>query len=123
MTGLRVLVVDDDPEFRRLAARVLRGWGMAVAGEAGGVADALAAAERTRPDVVIVDVGLPDGDGFSLTVRLRALSPAPQVVVVSSDGSAAYADEARRVGAKGFVAKVDLTGDRLRDLMSPEQSV
>jgi CheY-like chemotaxis protein len=114
-----ILVVDDDPDFRRLATQVLTGWGHTVLAEAGGVADALAEAARTRPDVAIVDIGLPDGDGFDLTIRLRSMPWPPQVVLVSSDGSAANAATARRVGARGFVAKVDLLEDRLRRLVDP----
>lgn len=112
-------MVDDDPDFRRLAALVLTGWGHTVLAEAGGVADALAAAARTRPDVALVDIGLPDGDGFDLTVQLRSMPWPPQVVLVSSDSSAANAATARRVGARGFVAKVDLSEDRLRRLVDP----
>jgi CheY-like chemotaxis protein len=114
-----VLVVDDDPDFRRLATRVLTSWGHTVTGEAGGVADALAQAARTRPDVALVDIGLPDGDGFELTTRLRSMPSPPQVVLVSSDSSATNAATARRVGARGFVAKVDLCEDRLRCLVEP----
>ena len=68
-----VLVVDDDASFRDLAARVLTGWGHVVIGEAGSVEEALARAAELRPDTALVDIGLPDGDGFSLTQRLRAL--------------------------------------------------
>ena len=119
MSRQNVLVVDDDPDFRRLATLVLTGWGHTVLAEAGGVADALAEAARTRPDVVLVDIGLPDGDGFDLTVRLCSLPSPPRVVLVSSDTSTANAAAARRVGARGFVAKVDLLEDRLRRLVDP----
>jgi CheY-like chemotaxis protein len=115
----RVLVVDDDPDFRRLATLVLTGWGHVVLAEATGVADALAEAARTHPDVALVDIGLPDGDGFDLTVRLRSMPSPPQVVLVSSDGSAGNDVTALRVGARGFVAKVDLSEDRLRRLVDP----
>lgn len=119
MSRQSVLVVDDDPDFRRLATRVLTGWGHTVLAEAGGVEDALAEVARTRPDVVLVDIGLPDGDGFDLTARLRSMPSPPQVVLVSSDTSAVNAATAERVGARGFVAKVDLLEDRLRRLLDP----
>src|SRR4051812_15691507 len=67
-----VLVVDDDATFRQLAIRLLAGLGYRVVGEAGSVAEALVRADELRPDAVLVDIGLPDGDGFSLTQQLRS---------------------------------------------------
>jgi hypothetical protein len=68
-----ILVVDDDTAVRGLIVRILRSGGHVVVGEAGSAAEALARAEELRPDVALVDIGLPDDDGFSLTRRLRAL--------------------------------------------------
>ena len=64
-----VLVIDDDAEFRDLACRVLNAWGHAVVGEAGTVGEALSSVERLRPDALLVDIGLPDGDGVEEIVR------------------------------------------------------
>ena len=86
-----VLVVDDDASFRDLAARVLSGWGLEVVGEAASVAEALDRAAELRPDVALVDIGLPDGDGFALTQRLRALPWPVRVVLISSDADRATA--------------------------------
>jgi CheY-like chemotaxis protein len=61
-----VLVVDDDPTFRRLAQRMLASFDLAVAGEAHTVASAITAAGSLRPDAVLIDVRLPDGDGVAL---------------------------------------------------------
>ena len=61
-----MLVVDDDACFRGLAGRTLSSWGHAVVGEAGSVEEAFAAAPKLRPDTALVDIGLPDGDGFML---------------------------------------------------------
>jgi CheY-like chemotaxis protein len=66
-----VLVVDDDATFRELAIRLLGGPGYRVVDEAGNVAEALVPADKLRPDAVLADIGLPDGDGFSLTRQLR----------------------------------------------------
>ena len=64
-----VLVVDDDASFRHLATRTLRSWGFAVVGEAGTFAEAVDRATELRPDAALVDIGLPDGDGFELAQR------------------------------------------------------
>jgi two-component system nitrate/nitrite response regulator NarL len=77
----RVLIVDDDPAFRVLATRLLIAFGLALAGEADSVAAAVAAAGSLRPDAVLVDVGLPDGDGIALAGVLAALPWLPQVVL------------------------------------------
>ena len=64
-----VLVVDDDASFRQLATRTLRSWGYVVVGEAGTVAQAVECADELRPVAAVVDIGLPDGDGFELAQR------------------------------------------------------
>jgi len=112
-----VLVVDDDPSFRDLATRVLNGWGHEVVGEAGTVAEALDRAVELRPEIALVDIGLPDGDGFELTERLRALPWPLRVVLISSDADRANVPAARRAGASGFFPKRDLPGDALRRLI------
>jgi CheY-like chemotaxis protein len=112
-----VLVVDDDVSFRALAARIVAGWGHTVVGQAGTAAEALECVQALRPDTVLLDIGLPDGDGFSLTERLRALPEPPRVVLISSDSDGANGAVARRAGAAGFVPKDELTGRPLRDLI------
>jgi DNA-binding NarL/FixJ family response regulator len=112
-----VLVVDDDASFRNLATRVLVGWGHVVVGEAGGVREALARAAEVRPDTALVDIGLPDGDGFWLTEQLRALGWPMRVVLISSDGDRANGLAAERAGASGFFPKDELAGSPLRRLI------
>jgi DNA-binding NarL/FixJ family response regulator len=112
-----LLVVDDDPAFRDLVARIAKGWGYVVMGEAASVAEALARAAELRPHVALVDIGLPDGDGFSLTAQLVAMPWLVRVVLISVDDDRAYASAARRAGASGFLAKDELTGDVLRQLI------
>src|SRR5829696_7941952 len=73
-----VLIVDDDQVFRGLARRMVVAAGLAVVAEASTVAEALAAAGRTRPDAALVDVGLPDGDGVALARELSALPWRPR---------------------------------------------
>src|SRR5687768_13188756 len=91
-----VLIVDDDPRFRRLAVRLLGSWGHVVAGEAGTVGEALARARELSPDLVLADIGLPDGNGFALTHELLTFSPPPDVVLVSSDADAGNSTTASR---------------------------
>jgi CheY-like chemotaxis protein len=100
-----VLIVDDDAEFRRLARCILGGDGLAVVGEAETVATALTAAQALRPDAVLVDVGLPDGNGIDLAGMLSALPWSPRVVLISSDPEAASDEDVRRAGACTFIAK------------------
>jgi len=112
-----VLIVDDDAAFGDLAARVVSGWGHLVVGQAGSVATALLRAAELRPDFVLVDIGLPDGDGFSLTEQLMTMPWPIQVVLISSDSDSANVSAARRAGASGFVPKDELSGVELRDCL------
>ncbi len=112
-----VLVVDDDASFRDIATRVLTSWGHVVLGEAGSVAEAMARADELRPETVLADIQLPDGDGFALAAQLTALAWHPRVVLISTDADAANGPAARRVGASGFVPKDQLPGAELRELL------
>src|SRR4029079_8947275 len=95
----RVLVVDDDPAFRELASTLLRRLELDVAGEAGTFAAALEVVRALRPDAVLVDVGLPDGDGLELAQRLAAMPWSPRVVITSSDADVITRDGAARLRA------------------------
>lgn len=112
-----ILVVDDDTAVRGLVVRILRSWGHSAISEAGSVAEALACADAQRPDVVLVDIGLPDGDGFSLTRQLRAKYLTLRVVIFSSDADRANIAAAHRAGAVGFLPKDELSGPILRRLI------
>jgi DNA-binding NarL/FixJ family response regulator len=117
-----VLVVDDDPTFRRLAERMLVACGLAVAGEADTVAAAMAAAGSLMPAAALVDIGLPDGDGISLAEALVALPWRPRVVLTSSDAEAATPGDVARCGAEAFVPKDQLPNTALDDLLAPRQA-
>ncbi len=117
-----VLVVDDDPGFRRIAKRILAGFGLQVAGEADTVAAAVAAAGVLRPESVLVDIGLPDGDGISLARVLTALPWSPQVVLTSSDSDAASPSDVRLSGARAFVPKDQLPNAALDELLAARES-
>jgi CheY-like chemotaxis protein len=111
-----VLVVDDDEAFRGLAARLLATFGIGEVVQAGTVAAALETAERLEPVAALVDVGLPDGDGVDLALRLAAAPWRPRVVLTSSDPEAA----AHR-GSLPFLSKGRLADDALRSLLTGEE--
>jgi DNA-binding NarL/FixJ family response regulator len=112
-----VVVVDNDPEFRALAVRLLAASGLTVIGEADSVSAALSAARRLRPSAVLVDAELPDGDGMTLARELAELPWRPRIVLTSIDPDIATADNARRAGATAFVNKVDLLNAPLAQLL------
>jgi len=117
VTGGRILVVDDHAGFRATARRWLEAEGWTVVGEAADGAAGLLAAAALRPDVVLLDIGLPDMDGFDVAERLAA-DGTPDVVLVSSRDSRAYARRVAASTAVGFIAKEDLDGDGLRALLA-----
>jgi DNA-binding NarL/FixJ family response regulator len=118
---LTLLIVDDHATFRSTARALLECDGWNVIGEAGDGTSALAAARDLKPDVVLLDVRLPDTDGFSVAERLTAGNGGPAVIVTSSSDDPLYPDRARRTGARGFVAKHDLSGAALERLLDGAQ--
>jgi two-component system nitrate/nitrite response regulator NarL len=108
----RILIVDDDPSFRSTARILLAVRGYQVAGEADCGHGGLALASATRPDAVLLDVNLPDGDGLAIAACLTAAG-GPRVLLTSSDPTAAPDHLMRSSGAVGFVAKEDLAGAAL----------
>ena len=107
-----VLIVDDHPSVREAARIVLAARGFRVVGEADGAVQGLALARELRPDAVLLDVNLPDGDGVSVAERLCATGGC-RVVLTSSDKDAAPERLVRSSGAAGFVAKENLAGPAL----------
>ena len=109
-----VLIVNDDPSFRRSARGLLAARGYQVVGEADCGAEGLALASTICPDAVLLDVNLPDGDGLAVAARLAAAGRS-HVLLTSSDRAAAPERLMRSCGAVGFVAKEDL-GDAALDI-------
>ena len=113
-----VLIVDDHDGFRESATALLEAEGFAVVGGAANGAAALAAVERLQPDVVLLDVRLPDIDGFAIAERRLASVPdPPRVVLTSSREAAAYGSRLQRAQAHGFLAKRELSGAALAALV------
>jgi DNA-binding NarL/FixJ family response regulator len=112
-----LLIVDDHAAFRSTARALLECDGWNVVGEAGDGTSGLTAARTLKPDVVLLDVRLPDIDGFAVAERLTAGGGGPAVIVTSSSDDPLYPDRARRTGARGFVAKHDLSGAALQRVL------
>jgi DNA-binding NarL/FixJ family response regulator len=115
--GHRVLIVDDHPSFRATARVLLEAEGFDVVGEAADGASALTEAGRLQPEVVLLDVQLPDIDGFDVAARLTGHDGGPVVILVSSRDSSDFGPLVTRSGARGFVPKAELSGDRLYALL------
>jgi DNA-binding NarL/FixJ family response regulator len=115
-----VLIVDDHPVFRSIARRLLRTGGYDVVGEAEDGTSALAATRRLRPDLVLLDIQLPDVDGCQVAQWLSAEVDPPTVVLISSREAADYGARIERCGARGFLSKADLTHATLEAILRPE---
>jgi DNA-binding NarL/FixJ family response regulator len=114
-----VLIVDDDPIFLSLATRILTQAGLEVVATAEDAAGAVSAANATKPDAALVDVGLPDREGVDLAYELAELPWRPRVVLTSTDSDAGFALE----GSDGrpsllFIAKEDLANGALPSLLT-----
>ncbi len=112
-----VLIVDDHPSFRASARVLLEAEGFDVIGEAEDGASALTEVARLHPEVVLLDVQLPDTDGFHVAARLTANGLAPAVILVSSRDGSDFGPLVARSGARGFVPKAELSGDRVQELL------
>lgn len=115
---VRVLVVDDHPDVRAAVSAMLAAGGFAVIGAVATGAEALAASAEGAPDVVVLDIRLPDLDGFAVAERLAALPAPPAVVLVSSRDATAYGRRLASVPARGFLAKSALTAPALRAVLA-----
>lgn len=112
-----VLIVDDHPGFRASARRMLEASGYAVVGEAADGGAAIAAVGELGPDLVLLDVQLPDLDGFEVAKRLRALGARPEIVLTSSRDRCDFGTAVEESPARGFIAKAELSGRALAELV------
>ncbi len=117
-----VVIADDHPSFRASARAILQSDGFEVIGEAEDGAGAIAAVRELAPDVLLLDVQLPDIDGFDVCRqcdvdgRLNGGAPVA-VVLVSSRDACDYGELIEQSGARGFIAKAELSGAALADLL------
>jgi CheY-like chemotaxis protein len=109
MSGGTVLIVDDNAEFRQLARRLLERGGYDVVAEAGDAAGAVRAYAALRPGIVLLDVQLPDLDGFAIAETLAAEPEPPIVVLISSRDRGAYRRKLATTPARAFVPKGELS--------------
>ena len=108
-----VLIIDDHAGFRHAARALLEADGFNVIGESATGTEGLEAVKRLRPDVILLDVGLPDLDGIEVAGRLKACADSPAVVLTSSRDVSDYPPHFENCGARGFIAKAELSGDAL----------
>ena len=111
--GRRVLIVDDHAPFRALARDLLELGGFQVVGEAADARSALSECERLRPSIVLLDIGLPDSDGFAVAALLAEHDEPPAVVLTSSRDSTVYRRRLAESPALGFIGKAELSGAAL----------
>ncbi|HTX09972.1 MAG TPA: response regulator [Solirubrobacteraceae bacterium] len=112
-TDVRVLIVDDTTCCRQTVCELLERRGYEVAGEAAGVDAALRMAESIQPDAALLDVHLPDGNGFELAERLTRSHPGMAVLLTSADFDEHFYARADASGARGFVPKSQLAQVKL----------
>ena len=117
MGSVRVLTVDDHATFRQAATALIAATdGFVAVGEASTGEEGVAAAGRLAPDLVLLDVGLPDIDGYEAARRIGAVLPQALIVLISAGDDALAGDPAARCGASAFVPKESLRPTVLREL-------
>jgi len=115
--GKRILIVDDHARFRTSARRILEAHGFDVVGEAEDGSSAITMAHELQPEVVLLDLQLPDTDGFEVCARLCENGLGAAVVLTSSRDWSDVCSRQREAGAVGFIPKDELSGARVRDLV------
>jgi DNA-binding NarL/FixJ family response regulator len=112
-----VLIVDDHPTFRRTARALLEEEGFDVVGEAADGASAIEATGSLHPDVVLLDVYLPDIDGFDVVAQLTRNGLPPAIVLTSSHDARDFGRLVEASGVRGFIPKAELSGAALAALL------
>ena len=113
----RIVIVDDDPSFLATVRLLLESEGFAVVGEALNGIDGVTITAELDPDMVLVDVNLPDIDGFEVVERLAGEEDAPPVVLTSIRSAADFGRLIETSRARAFITKADITGEALAGLL------
>jgi|SRR6188768_1790656 DNA-binding NarL/FixJ family response regulator len=113
-----VLIVDDHPTFRKFARRLLEQAGFTVVGEAGDAAGALSATRELRPQVVLLDILLPDRSGLDVAAELAQEEEPPSVVLMSSRSERDLGVRLGEAPSSGFIPKSSLTAASLAELVA-----
>lgn len=122
MSKTRIMLVDDHAVLRAgLRALFEKEPDLEVVGEAGTTAEALAVTAREQPEVLVLDLSLPDGGSLALLGKLRALESAPRVLVLTMHDDPAYARAALAAGATGYVVKTISEQDLLAAVRSVQR--
>jgi CheY-like chemotaxis protein len=114
----RVLIIDDNNAFRAAARQLLERGGFIVVAEAASGTDAVEDAKTHRPDLALVDLQLPDFDGFEVAERLSRLDPAPKVILTSSLDGADFGALVTSSPALGFIPKAELSAQAIGTLLA-----
>jgi DNA-binding NarL/FixJ family response regulator len=117
----RVLIVDDHPGFRAQARALLATAGYQVVGEAADGESGVRVARDLSPDVILLDVQLPDLTGFEAARRVRSQPAPPAIVLISSREAADYGSRIGHSGAQGFICKADLSARTLGAVLGEER--
>jgi DNA-binding NarL/FixJ family response regulator len=119
---VRIVLIDDHDVFRAEAHELLHAAGYVVVGEAPDAAHGLEEVRRQRPDAVLLDVQLPDEDGFSLAAHIAEEPDAPAVVLISSREAVDYGSRLDRSVATGFIHKPDISRATIEALIGSPNS-
>ena len=121
MGAARILIVDDHVLFRSSVRRMLESQGFVVIGESGDGSSAITAVRTLRPDVVLLDVQLPDMNGFEVARQLAEEPDAPAVILTSIRDASDYRTRLIGTPARGFIPKAELSESRITALLASAQ--